>query len=32
MQTNEPREGVSITFACRLSQRAFLIRDTHSAG
>jgi hypothetical protein len=32
MQTNQPREGSLIARACRFSQRAFLIRDTHRAG
>jgi hypothetical protein len=32
MQTNQPREGALVACACRFSQRAFLIRDTHRAG
>jgi hypothetical protein len=32
MQTNQPREGALVAFASRVSQRAFLIRDTHRAG
>jgi hypothetical protein len=32
MQTNQPREGHLIARASRVSQRAFLIRDTHRAG
>ena len=32
MQTHKPREGSLVACACRFSQRAFLIRDTHRAG